>query len=162
LVEDRPRSQIATNVHRRTNLYVVQIGSNDGLTGDPVHLLLRSNPSWTALLSNRLHSHSTLSARIIPIPQTFNSLRSLLPIKLEAQMFYSVDPVATEHMPHLPCLFEQIRFFDRGHTTRHFGITLDRFTVSTQVATSPSPLSSGAVTSLKSFFYTLIPKVTID
>src|SRR4029434_1795073 len=32
------------------NVQVVQIGSNDGLSNDPVHSLLLRNPSWQALL----------------------------------------------------------------------------------------------------------------
>jgi hypothetical protein len=45
-----PARKLRRILHGRKNLYVVQIGSNDGITGDPVHSLLRSNPSWRALL----------------------------------------------------------------------------------------------------------------
>jgi FkbM family methyltransferase len=120
----------------RKNLYVVQIGSNDGITDDPIHSLLESNPSWKALL-------------VEPVPFLFERLRknysnnpnirfANVAISEQAGMatFYYVDPVAKDHIPQLPLWFDQLGSFDRRHIACHLG-ALERFTVSTEIPTLP-------------------------
>jgi FkbM family methyltransferase len=129
--------KLRTILRDQKDLYIVQIGSNDGITGDPVHLLLRSNPSWKALL-------------VEPVPFLFESLcknYSASPNMTFANVaiseeagtanFYYVDPVAKQYIPELPSLFNQWGSFDPGHIVRHFGNALDRFIVCTKVLTLP-------------------------
>ena len=121
----------------RKDFHIVQIGSNDGITGDPLHLLLRSNPSWKALL-------------VEPVPFLFERLcknyseipniqfaNIAIAEKAEIATFYYVDPVARNHIPQLPSVFDQWGSFDPGHIVRHFGHALDQFIVSTKVPTLP-------------------------
>jgi FkbM family methyltransferase len=129
--------QLQRILRDQKDLYIVQIGSNDGITGDPIHALLQSHPSWKALL-------------VEPVPFLFERLcknYSDIPnirfanvaIAEEAGIttFYFVDPVAKDYVPGLPCWFEQLGSFDRGHITRHLGDALERFIVSTQISTFP-------------------------
>lgn len=48
---------------RNPNITIVQIGSNHGVRGDPIHQLLKDNPCWRALL-------------VRPVPCLFERLRS--------------------------------------------------------------------------------------
>jgi FkbM family methyltransferase len=129
--------KLGSTLRGRKDLYVVQIGSNDGINGDPIHSLLQFNPSWKALL-------------VEPVPFLFERLRknysnnpniqfANVAITEQAGMatFYYVDPVARDHIPQLPFWFDQLGSFDRGHIVRHFGGALERFTVSTQIPTLP-------------------------
>jgi FkbM family methyltransferase len=119
------------------DLFVVQIGSNDGTTGDPICSLLRKNPSWKALL-------------VEPVPFLFERLRDnyryngnvrfdnvAIAKNAGRSNFYYVAAVAKEHIPDLPVWFDQLGSFDRTHITRHFGSVLDPFIVSAAIDTLP-------------------------
>jgi FkbM family methyltransferase len=129
--------RLASILRDRQNLSVVQIGSNDGITGDPLHFLIRSNRSWKALL-------------VEPVPFLFERLcqnYSALPnikfanvaIADQAGMatFYYVDSLAKTYIPNLPCLFDQVGSFDPSHIARHFGDMLDNFIVRAKISTLP-------------------------
>lgn len=119
------------------NLFVVQIGSNDGVRNDPIHWLLQRNPSWKALL-------------VEPIPAICDRLRAnysgnhnvridKVAIAEEAgsRDFYYVAATAKEHLPDLPYWFDQLGSFDREHIARELGESLESFIVSTQITALP-------------------------
>jgi FkbM family methyltransferase len=135
--KDDTASKLRRILRGRKDLSVVQIGSNDGITGDPIHSLLGSNPSWKALL-------------VEPVPYLFERLcknYSNIPsiqfanVAITDQVgmatFYYVDPVAKDYIPGLSCLFEQLGSFDRSHIAQHLAGALERFVVSTQISTFP-------------------------
>ena len=132
-----PARRIRNIFRGRKDLCIVQTGSNDGVTGDPVHLLLQSNPSWKALL-------------VEPVPFLFERLRKnyygnpnikfanvAITEKSGIADFYYIDPTAKDYHPELPYWFDQLGSFDRGHIARHFGIALDNFIIPVQVVTLP-------------------------
>lgn len=116
---------------------VVQIGSNDGVTGDPIHDLLLRKQGWKALF-------------VEPVPYLFDRLKRNYSgnprFKFENSVvndgsnitFYWVAEQAKESIPSLPDWHDQLGGFDRAHITRHIpeledhieeaklsGITLD-------------------------------------
>lgn len=109
-------------VFRGQTAQVVQIGSNDGKTGDPLFRLLQKNVNWQALF-------------VEPVPYLFERLRTnylnntsstdrfsfarLAINEGEELPFYFVDPKAKEALPELPFWFDQLGSFDRNHLTRH-------------------------------------------
>jgi FkbM family methyltransferase len=130
-----PARKLQNILRGRKDLCVVQIGSNDGSTGDPIYLLLQSNPSWKAIL-------------VEPVPFLFERLCESYSNNPNIQFanvaitdragmatFYYVDPAAKNHLPELPCWSEQIGSFDPGHIARHLGNKLERFTLSKQIST---------------------------
>jgi FkbM family methyltransferase len=132
-----PASRLRSSLRDRKDLYIVQIGSNDGTTSDPIHSLLQSNPSWKAIL-------------VEPVPFLFNRLRQnysnnpniqfanvAITDQVGKATFYYVDPTAKNHIPELPDWYDQLGSFDPSHIAKHFGNALDPFTVSTQIATFP-------------------------
>ena len=129
------------NLHRilrgSKNLFIVQIGSCDGITGDPIFNLLQRNSSWKALL-------------IEPVPHLFERLRINYRNRNNVQFdnvaigdktgtgtFYYVDPAAKQQIPDLPCWVDQLGSFERSHITRHLGDALEPFIVSTEIAILP-------------------------
>jgi FkbM family methyltransferase len=128
---------IQEKLGRRGEVFIVQIGSNDGVTGDPVFPLLRDNPSWGALL-------------VEPVPFLFEQLKrnyagnktvqfENVAVSGEAgkKSFHYVDPAARQHIPDLPFWFDQLGSFDRGHIIRHIGSALERLIVTTEVPALP-------------------------
>lgn len=116
---------------------VVQIGSNDGVTRDPIHNLLLRKRKWRVLF-------------VEPVPFLFNKLKKNYSgdprFKFENSVindgssvtFYWVAETAKEAIPDLPDWYDQLGGFDRAHITKHIpelepfiekaefsGITLD-------------------------------------
>jgi FkbM family methyltransferase len=130
------------------NVQVVQIGSNDGLSNDPVHSLLLRNPSWQALL-------------VEPVPFLFERLQRNYPGESRFQFvnvavaesegtlpFFYIAEAARETAAHVSRHFDQLGSFDREHIVRHCGTALDSFVVTADIPTLPLPvlLERNAVT----------------
>jgi FkbM family methyltransferase len=132
-----PARHINKALHGSHQVFVVQIGSNDGSTADPIHSLLTSNLSWRALL-------------VEPVPYLFERLKRNYPRNARFRFdnvavgevagvspFYYLDPAAGESVPGLPYFYEQVGSFNRNHITKHFGSGLDKFIVKSDIPTAP-------------------------
>lgn len=131
-------ARLLTKVLRRhEHLQVVQIGSNDGRSGDPIHALLLQQPTWQALL-------------VEPVPSVFAKLRqnysSAARFRFENVAvaeragelpFYYIAEEAREQATNVSLHFDQLGSFDRGHILRHCGTALDAFVVTTNIPTVP-------------------------
>ena len=97
---------------------VVQIGSNDGVSNDPIHLLLQKYDKWSAVL-------------VEPVPYLFERLKNnygsdprfrfentLINDGTSATFFW-VSPQAKEFIPDLPYWYDQLGGFSRRHITDH-------------------------------------------
>jgi FkbM family methyltransferase len=119
------------------DVFVVQIGSNDGATGDPIHWLLTHHRSWQALL-------------VEPVPFLFERLKKNYPdasrFKFEnvaigrnvgASNFYYVAAETKASLPDLPVWYEQLGSFNREHITRHLGAAIEPFIIQVKIPTVP-------------------------
>ena len=105
---------------------IVQIGSNDGKTGDPIYPLLQKNKNWKAVF-------------VEPVPYVFEQLKKNYPDNSrfrfenvainngERLTFYWVDSAAKKSFPDLPFWFDQLGSFDRQHILKHFDGKLEPF-----------------------------------
>lgn len=103
------------------NVFVIQIGSNDGRNGDPIFMLMHEHPSWRGLF-------------VEPVPYLFERLcrnyadRDGLIFENVAindgstQPFYWIDPTARQEIPDLPDWFDQLGSFNEGHVRTVPGI----------------------------------------
>lgn len=109
---------------------VVQIGSNDGKTGDPLYQLLQENEEWQALF-------------VEPIPHFYERLRKnygelnrfqfanvAIGKESGAKTFYWVDPKAEQELEDLPYWYEQLGSFDRTHIEKELDGKLEPYIVS--------------------------------
>lgn len=106
--------------------WLVQIGSNDGKTGDPLYPLFQQYTRWRGLL-------------VEPIPYIFERLRANYPDATRfdlanvaigeegTQPFYVVDPEAKESLPDLPYWYDQLGSFDRNHIVKELDGVLEPF-----------------------------------
>ena len=132
-----PERLITKVFHGEERLQIVQIGSNDGRSGDPIHSLLILNQSWRALL-------------VEPVPFVFERLRKNYPDdprfrfenvaiaeKTGFRPFYYIGEAAKEQAVNVSLHFDQLGSFDREHIIRHCGHALDSFVVIATVPTLP-------------------------
>ncbi|MEO1516122.1 MAG: FkbM family methyltransferase [Bacteroidota bacterium] len=113
-------------VLRSEDAFVVQIGSNDGKTGDPLYALLQKYSKWQGLF-------------VEPLPDSFQKLQQNYPDKKRFRCenvainegrkmtFYWVDPKAKEQLPDLPYWYDQLGSFDRSHIVKQLDGVLEPF-----------------------------------
>lgn len=122
----------ATELIRRhlgsRRVFSIQIGSNDGLGGDPIYTLVHESPLWQGLF-------------VEPVPYLFERLRrnyagrdglifeNVAINDGSMQPFYWIDPAARTEMPDLPEWFDQLGSFNEGHvrTVPELGEVLLRY-----------------------------------
>lgn len=134
-----PSRRLQRLLRGKKNLFVLQIGSNDGMNGDPIFAALKLQNSWEALL-------------VEPIPYLFERLKqnyagnnrvqfANVAIAEEATncTFYYLDASVKSHVPDLPAWFDQLGSFDRNHITKHLGAIVEPFIGSLTIPTVPLP-----------------------
>ncbi len=106
--------------------YLIQIGSNDGRTGDPLYPLLQKNKKWKALF-------------VEPVPYSFEKLKNNYPDSHRFSFenvainegktmdFFWVNSAAKKALPELPYWFDQLGSFDKQHILKHFDGALAPF-----------------------------------
>jgi FkbM family methyltransferase len=111
---------------------IVQIGSNDGKTGDPLYQLIQNNEAWKALF-------------VEPIPHYFNSLKkhhgtssrfrfeNVAITDGEQMDLYWVSPEALKQHPEFPFWVGQLGTFDREHIVNELDGKLEPYIVSAKV-----------------------------
>ncbi len=105
---------------------IVQIGSNDGVHGDPLHELIKKNKNWKALF-------------VEPVPYLFEKLKktygsnSRFTFKNVAindgsqQIFYSVREEAKACIPQLPNWYDQLGSFNKDNIVKHLDGVLEPY-----------------------------------
>jgi FkbM family methyltransferase len=114
--------------------FLVQVGSNDGVEGDPLHDLILENPQWRGLLIEPLAEPfgrlvKNYSAR------GFMCAQVAISDKLGERPFYFVPREAGEGRD-LPIRFNQMGSFNREHIVKHSAV-LDPLIVETTVKCAP-------------------------
>lgn len=114
------------------NVNIIQIGSNDGVHGDPIFKLIKKNEKWKALF-------------VEPIPYLFQRLQdnygsdnrfSYENVAINEgiqQTFYSVKEEAKNDLPNLPSWYDQLGSFDKKNILKHLDGILEPYIVETQL-----------------------------
>lgn len=114
-------------------LTVVQIGANDGVTGDPIRNLLLEHPDWTGVF-------------VEPVPFLFEKLKrnygedprfrfenAAIADESGLMDFYYLPEEARQSMPELPVYYDQLGSFNKSHIAAHFPGIAESMIVSTRV-----------------------------
>lgn len=117
---------------RNKRFDIVQIGSNDGKTGDPIHGLIKRNKRWRVLL-------------VEPVPFIFQRLVENYPDERRftfenvaindgrKQVFYSVKESVKDEIEGLPEWHDQLSSFDRNNIVKHLGGILEPYIEETEI-----------------------------
>lgn len=107
-------------------IQIVQIGSNDGITCDPIYELVKINTEWKALF-------------VEPIPYLFEKLKknygqdsrfifeNVAINDGSQQIFYTVKEEAKIDLPDLPSIYDQLGSFDKEHILKHLNGVLEPY-----------------------------------
>jgi FkbM family methyltransferase len=105
---------------------IVQIGSNDGRTGDPIYSLIMAKTKWKTVL-------------VEPVPYLFERLKKNYPaeprLRFEnaaindgtKQTFYFVNIKGEDKPKNLPNWYDQLGSFERKNIVNHLDGTLEPF-----------------------------------
>ncbi len=117
---------------KNTPLSIVQIGSNDGVSGDPIFELIKKNSKWKVLF-------------VEPVPYLFSKLKKNYSYDPRfvfenvaindgtTQVFYSVQEDANKHIANLPPWYDQLGSFNRDNLTNHLDGILAPYIVASNV-----------------------------
>jgi FkbM family methyltransferase len=119
------------------NLTIVQIGSNDGKSDDPIHDLLIVNETWRAIL-------------VEPVPFLFERLKINYSNVKGVQFanvaigetegltpFFFLDHLLCNSLPNLPPWFDQLGSFNEEHIVKHLGESIRPWIVRLEIPTVP-------------------------
>ena len=134
---NHPTQHLRRALGKCRDLFVVEIGSNDGKSGDPLYPLIRSHRSLQVLY-------------IEPVPFLFERLKRnfqgdprfrfeqvAIAEEKRTMPFYHVAESTRREMPALPDFVDQLGSFFRANLERHLPGTLDRFIVEVPVEAMP-------------------------
>jgi FkbM family methyltransferase len=126
-------------LRQQKNAWVVQIGSNDGSTNDPIRALLLAHPAWQALCIEPVPFLFQKLVKNYPSEARFHFENVAISASAGTSRFFYVSPEAIKHLPDLPAWYDQLGSFDRHHITKHLGGALEQFIVSQDVPTLSLP-----------------------
>lgn len=111
---------------------ILQIGSNDGKTGDPLFSMICDNKNWNAIF-------------VEPVPYLFKRLKenyggdprfnfeNIAINEGKEQIFYSVNHNANELLSDLPFWYDQLGSFNRDNIMNHLDGILEPFIEETKL-----------------------------
>lgn len=98
---------------------VVQIGSNDGVQGDPIISLIRENPMWRVVFIEPLpHVFRRLIANYPPLPNYSFENVAISRERSVRRMYYVSDEIKKAR-PQVPFWYDQLGSFDPNHILKH-------------------------------------------
>lgn len=100
------------------SITVVQIGANDGISGDPLYQLAKENKAWNILFVEPVPSIFELLKNNYPKEDRFKFENAGINADGENQFFYTVSETAYTAIPDLSELYRQIGSFDKNHITK--------------------------------------------
>lgn len=111
---------------------VVQIGSNSGMSGDPLHILFLKNKIWKGLF-------------VEPVPYLFDQLKKNYPSEPrfkfenaaindgELAEFHWIDPRIKEEEKGLPFYYDQLGSFNKEHISKVLGKQFEQYIISEKI-----------------------------
>ncbi len=117
---------------KNTDLNIVQIGSNDGVTGDPIFKLIKKNKRWRVVfvepipylferLKKNYHNDSRFVFENVAINDGSN------------QIFYYVNEDADKHIANLPYWYDQLGSFKKENILRHLDGILEPYIIEKEI-----------------------------
>ena len=127
--------RIEATFSNKEKVFFVQVGSNDGLHGDPINKLVRYNSKYTGIF-------------IEPVKYAFEQLKlnynnderfifcNRAVSDEPGKKFYYVSDDAEKNIPNLPEWWNQLGSFDRNHIVKHLDGKLAPFIVEVELRCS--------------------------
>lgn len=122
------------------SVFFVQVGSNDGVQGDPLHQLILRNRRWRGMfvepvpfLFRRLVSNYHNADRFVFVNKAIS-------VEAGRQTFYYVAEEAKTYLSgNLPFWYDQLGSFNRDHILKHLDGKLGPYIIEQEVETQTLP-----------------------
>jgi FkbM family methyltransferase len=115
--------------------FFVQVGSNDGLSGDPLHSLILGNPLWRGIFIEPVeYAYRKLVENYGP-SERFIYEQIAIAEEAGDREFYFISEQALQD-PSIPPLSDKLGSFNRSHITKHSPL-LEKYMRSTKVRCEP-------------------------
>ena len=135
-------SQIQKNILKNLKptdaVFFVQVGSNDGIQGDPLHEIIIANKHWRGIfiepvgfLFERLKQNYENADRFI-----FEK-KAIAPNRGVIDFYYVSEKAKAELGDALPNWYDQLGSFDKNHILKHLDGILEPYIISEGINTSP-------------------------
>jgi FkbM family methyltransferase len=128
------QKQILKNLKQKNTIFFVQVGSNDGFQGDPLHDLIILSKKWKGIfiepvgfLFDRLRNNYGNSDRFIFEKKAITSNIGVM------EFFYVSEKAKSEIGNALPFWYDQLGSFDKNHILRHLNGILEPYILSEQI-----------------------------
>jgi FkbM family methyltransferase len=119
------------------NPIVVEVGANDGRTGDPIfHLIWPDRQSKALLIEPVPHLFERLQRNYSDLPNCILANVAIAPESGSASIYY-IDPDARKYFPELPAYFEELASFDKTKIVQILGERAPSLLRENVVKTSP-------------------------
>jgi FkbM family methyltransferase len=116
------------------SVFCVQVGSNDGVQGDPLHVLFKERPGWRALFVEPVPALFARLKASYPDTRRFSFANVAISDRGATMTFYSVTENARSQLGvSLPYWFDQLGSFNREHILRHLDGKLEPYIVEIDV-----------------------------
>jgi FkbM family methyltransferase len=123
-----PENILANTFPSNSTGFVLQIGSNDGHTNDPLNTFLNQNKNWKATFVEPVpFLFQRLVERYHDQRERFNFINAAVSDTRDELNFYFIAPEARIAHPELPDWYDQLGSFDPDHIKKHFGDELNDF-----------------------------------
>jgi FkbM family methyltransferase len=130
--------QIEKTLRQKSSVFFIQIGSNDGVEGDPIHNLITKNAKWAGIfvepvgsVFQRLKQNYRNAERF-----TFENVAIAKETGV-AQFYYVSEQARAKFGDTLPPWYDQLGSFDRNHILKYLGSKLDPYIVEEKINCVP-------------------------
>jgi FkbM family methyltransferase len=114
-----PAASVLADMFDGSQVVVVQVGSNDGVQGDPIYELLRQHPEWKTLFIEPLpHIFERLVKNYSGYPNSIFENSAVFEVGGTQEFFYVSDEIKLREKD-VPYWYDQLGSFDRNHILKH-------------------------------------------
>ena len=161
--------QIRLVLQHKPLAFFVQVGSNDGVQGDPIHQLITANKDWSGMfiepvdfLFKRLRANYKNDPRFIFENVAIGATRDTL------RFYFVAEKAKTELGDALPNWYDKVGSFNRSHIVKYLGDKVESYIIEQPVECFPlqEVFDRNAVTSIdlihidtEGFDYTVLRQV---
>jgi FkbM family methyltransferase len=114
-----PAASVLADMFDGPHVVVVQVGSNDGVQGDPISELLRRHPEWKTLFIEPLpHIFERLVQNYSEYPNSIFENSAVYEENGTQEFYYVSDEIKLREKD-VPYWYDQLGSFDRNHILKH-------------------------------------------
>lgn len=130
--------QIEKTLEINGNIFFVQVGSNDGLQGDPLHELITKNKKWSGIFIEPVEFLFQRLKRNYENSERFVFEKVAIGSEKETKKFYYVKEGAKADLgDKLPFWYDQLGSFNKDHILKHLNGKLEPYIVEEEIQCVP-------------------------